>query len=184
MHSTIKAHDDVIKWKHFPRYWPFVRGIHGLPVNSPHKGQWRGALMFSLICAWMNGWVNNREAGDLRGHCAHYDVIVMLIMLTHCGLNKMIATKRTIFWNAFYTFSSTPNGSTGWQCIYIYIYHLSALYHKTIWSSHHVWRRRLLLRSCISGPAAIAILKDMGKIERYQTITLQRNANFVHIPCG
>ena len=45
------AHDDVIKWKHFPRYWPFVRGIHRSSVNSPHKGQWRGALMFSLICA-------------------------------------------------------------------------------------------------------------------------------------
>ena len=44
-------HDDVIKWKHFPRYWPFVRGIHRSPVNSPHKGQWRGALLFSLICA-------------------------------------------------------------------------------------------------------------------------------------
>ena len=44
-------HDDVIKWEHFPRYWPFVRGIHRWPVNSPHKGQWRGALMFSLICA-------------------------------------------------------------------------------------------------------------------------------------
>ena len=43
--------DDVIKWKHFPRYWPFVRGIHRWPVNSPHKGQWRGAVMFSLICA-------------------------------------------------------------------------------------------------------------------------------------
>ena len=48
----------------FPRYWPFVRGIHRPPVNSPHKGQWRGALMLSLICAWMNGWVNTREAGD------------------------------------------------------------------------------------------------------------------------
>ena len=59
-------YDDVIKWKHFPRYWPFVRGIHWSPVNSLHKGQWRGALMFSLICAWINGWVNNREAGDLR----------------------------------------------------------------------------------------------------------------------
>ena len=70
-------HDDVIKWKHFLRYWPFVRGIHRLPVNSPHKGQWRGALMFSLICAWINDWVNNREAGDLRRRRAHYDVIVM-----------------------------------------------------------------------------------------------------------
>ena len=39
--STISSHDDVIKWKHFPRNWPFVRGIHRGPVNSPHKGQWR-----------------------------------------------------------------------------------------------------------------------------------------------
>ena len=72
-------HDDVIKWKHFPRYWPFVRGIHRYPVNSAHKGQWRGALMFSLICARINGWVNTREAGDLRRYHVHYDVIVMVI---------------------------------------------------------------------------------------------------------
>ena len=68
------GHDDVIKWKHIPGYWPFVRGIHWSPVNSPHKGQWRGALIFSLIWDWINGWVNNREAGDLRRHRAHYDV--------------------------------------------------------------------------------------------------------------
>ena len=72
-------HDDVIKWKHFPRYWPFVRGIHRSPVNSPHKGQWRGALMFTLICARINGWVNNCEAGDLRRYHAHYDVTIMHI---------------------------------------------------------------------------------------------------------
>ena len=47
-------------------------------VNFPHKGQRRGALMFSLICVWINGWVNNREAGDLRRYRAHYDVIVMV----------------------------------------------------------------------------------------------------------
>ena len=69
--------DDVTKGKHFPHYWPFVWGIHRSPVNSPHKGQWRGALMFSLICAWTNSWVNNRDAGDLRRHRAHYDVTVM-----------------------------------------------------------------------------------------------------------
>ena len=73
----ISVHDDVINWKDFPRYWPFVRGIHRSPVNSPHKCQWRGALMFSVICVWINDWVNNRCAGDLRRHCAHYDVIVM-----------------------------------------------------------------------------------------------------------
>ena len=59
--DDLAPHDDVIKWKHFPRYWLFVWGIHRSPVNSSHKGQWRGALMFSLICDWINGWVNNRE---------------------------------------------------------------------------------------------------------------------------
>ena len=72
-------YDDVIKWKHFPRYWPFVRGILRSQVISLHKGRWRGTLMFSLICARINGWVNNSEAGDLRRHCAHCDVTVMKV---------------------------------------------------------------------------------------------------------
>ena len=55
-------HDDVIKWKHLPHYWPFVRGIQRSPVKTPHKGQWWGALMFSFICAWIKDWVNNRDA--------------------------------------------------------------------------------------------------------------------------
>ena len=59
-------HDDVIKWKHFPRYWPMCGEF------SAHK-----ALKCSLICAWTNGWVNNRAAGDLKRHRAHYDVTVM-----------------------------------------------------------------------------------------------------------
>ena len=70
-------HDDVIKWKHFTRYEPFVLGIHWSPVNSPHKGKWCWALMFSLICAWINVWGNNVEVGDLGRHRAHYDVTVM-----------------------------------------------------------------------------------------------------------
>ena len=74
---AVLSHDDVIKWKHFPRYWPFVREIHRSPVNFPHKGHWRGALMFTFICDRMNGLVNNREAGDSRRYLAHYDVIVM-----------------------------------------------------------------------------------------------------------
>ena len=69
--------DGVIKWKHSPRYWPFVRGIHWSAVYSHHKGQCRGALMFSLICAWISSWANNGGAGDLRRHRAHYDGIVM-----------------------------------------------------------------------------------------------------------
>ena len=80
LHSSVTpVHDDVIKWKHFPRYWPLVQGIHRSPVNSPHKGQWRRALMFSFICAWINGWVNNRETGDLRRHRTYCDFTVMSI---------------------------------------------------------------------------------------------------------
>ena len=81
-------HDDVIKWKHIPLYWPFVWGIHRSLVNSQHNGQWRGALRFSLICAWINGWANNREAGDLRRHSAHYVVTEMKY-----GLNSMTDVK-------------------------------------------------------------------------------------------
>ena len=47
--QMVYYHDDVFKWKYFPRYWPFVRGIQQWPVDSPHKGQWHGALIFSFI---------------------------------------------------------------------------------------------------------------------------------------
>ena len=76
----LSSHDDVIKWKHFPHYWPFVLGIHQSPVNSLHKGQWCRALIFTLICTWINSWVNNRKAGDLRCHHAHYDITVMIVL--------------------------------------------------------------------------------------------------------
>ena len=62
-----------------PLCWELL-GFHRSPVNFPHKGQWRGALMFSLICAWINGLVCNLGTGDLRRHSAHYDVTVMNIL--------------------------------------------------------------------------------------------------------
>ena len=71
-------HDDVIKWKHFPRYWPLC-GEFTDRRWIPHTKASDAELWwcFSLICTWINRWVNNREAGDLRRHRAHYDVIVM-----------------------------------------------------------------------------------------------------------
>ena len=69
--SLAIVHDDVIKWEHFPRYWTFVTG------RFPSKGQWRGALMFSLTCAWTNGWANNRDDGDLTCHRTYCDVTIM-----------------------------------------------------------------------------------------------------------
>ena len=69
-------------WRHqmetFSALLVLCAGNSPVPVNSPHKSQWRGALMFSLICARINDWVNKREAGDLRRHRGHYDVSVMI----------------------------------------------------------------------------------------------------------
>ena len=119
-----KIHDDVIKWKHFPRHWPFVRGSHWSPVNSPHKGQWRGALMFSLISVWIYGWVNNREAGDLRRYRAHYDVTVMIVenITNLTGIivdsvpllkNYLIGVEATIIWDkGFNSFLKNIFGTT------------------------------------------------------------------------
>ena len=117
-----EVYDDVIRWKFFRRYWPFVRGIHRSPVNSPHKGRWRGALVVSLIWTWTNNWANNREAGDFRRHRAHYDDALMwhgdgmkmisaiLILfdgnprptvefITRSDRDKMAAIYQTTFWN-------------------------------------------------------------------------------------
>ena len=71
------SHDDVIKWKHFPRYWSVV------------QGQWRGALIFSLFRSWTKDWINARDAGDLIRHRAHYDVTVMPIVNTSRRVNTM-----------------------------------------------------------------------------------------------
>ena len=54
--------DDFVKWKHFPRYWPFVRGIHRSPVISPRKGQWCGALVFSFYLR-LNKWLSKQSWG-------------------------------------------------------------------------------------------------------------------------
>ena len=67
-------HDDVIKGNYFPRYWPFVRGIHRSPANSSQRPVTRN---FPLIWAWTKSWANNGDAHDLRRHLAHYDVTVM-----------------------------------------------------------------------------------------------------------
>ena len=72
-------------------------------MNSPHKGQWRRVLMFSFACAWTNSWLNNRDAGDLRRHRAHYDVTVMtwtnmniLSVINHLEIDSDILFLHTV----------------------------------------------------------------------------------------
>ena len=89
--------------------------IYRSTVNSPHKGQWCGSLIFSLKYAWIDGWVNSREAGDLRRHHAHYDVTVMLKgmkpLLTIFSVSEILLRQKSLslttqqllcYWNDFY----------------------------------------------------------------------------------
>ena len=92
-------------WRHqmetFSALLAICAGNSPVPVNSPHKGQLHGALMFSLICVWINDWVNNREAGFFRRYRAHYDVSLIVLhgyvitwlilcgdVITHLGLHR------------------------------------------------------------------------------------------------
>ena len=97
MQTQATNHDDVIKWKHFPRYWPFVRGIHRSPVNSPHKGQWRGALMISLICALnkrlskqSRSWRFETSSRPLWRHCNMVGQRVEFIISSHVLTNEKL----------------------------------------------------------------------------------------------
>ena len=97
------CHDEMESWwrnqmETFSALLALCLGKSPVPVNSPRKGQWRGTLMFSLICAWINDWVNNRHAGDLRRHCVHYDVNVMY--------NTILTRRDTITFNVIQNVSS------------------------------------------------------------------------------
>ena len=133
------TNNDVIKWKHFPHYWSFVPRNHRSPVNSPHKGQWRGALMFSLICAWINGWLNDREAGDFRRHRIHYDVIAMPSKpSTGRGLHNML--KYNTCWVPLGMFSRNWRSSRRSTNRYI-IHDPHCVSHTCVWDwpSSHVY---------------------------------------------
>ena len=92
-------HNDIIKWKHFPRYWPFVRGIHGSPGNSPHKGQWRGDLMLSLICALnkrltklASGCWLKSPAGPLWRHSNGHEMEMLSALLALCEVRPIVTS--------------------------------------------------------------------------------------------
>ena len=88
------------------------------PLNSLHKGQWRGALMFSLTCAWMNSSVNNRKASYLRCHCAHYDVTVMCVWANE--IDKKALCDSIISW--YVLISGT------WNAVSIRLYSFNSAY--------------------------------------------------------
>ena len=84
-----------------------MRGIHRSPVNSPHRGQWRGALMFSLICTWTNGSANNLDARDLRRHCSSLHCNVFCT----CPHGSVWIYNRQIQILSFYQLMWAPKGN-------------------------------------------------------------------------
>ena len=94
------VHDDVIKWEHFPRYWPLCGEFNG-PRWIPHTKA--SDAEFSLICVWINGWVSNDEASDLRRYRAYYDHTVMHSQLCVSGYAKTfdeLYLKAQRYWNS------------------------------------------------------------------------------------
>ena len=119
-------HDDVIKWKHFPRYWPFVRGIH--------RGQMPVTRSFDvfLIYARINGWVNTGEAGDLRRHHTYYDVIVMYV-------KRHTAYRLTIPWNEEVSWSTNLNLKSELNLLFVRKFRMKLSHfdiHVTFWRAH------------------------------------------------
>ena len=159
------SHDDVIKWKHFPSNWPFGRGIHRSPVNFPHKGQWRGALMFSLICAWINDWVNNREADSLRRYRAHYDVIVT----TSVVVNTLKPGHKNQILQA--TFSNTISWTKMFTCRFkvhskLFIMAWLNKMHRWfgLWLRHGLGKLTALLTICVENPPITGSFLHIGSV--------------------
>ena len=124
----MKCTHDFCWWRHqmdtFYALLALCAGNSPVPVNSPHKGQWRGALMFSLFCVWINGWENNREACDLRRYRAHYDVIVMIIQQTCLWCGRLIVIYVCVSSSMLSRFSPTPRWNNH---AYIYCWCLTPL---------------------------------------------------------
>ena len=138
-----RVHDDVIKWNHFPCYWPFVRGIHQWPVNSHHKRQWRGALM-CLIYVWTNSWVNNGDVCDWRCYRAHYDVTVMYTnnysdAIWVVGIRPL--TMMPVMWNfGVFFVVSLHNCWTNVELLVIWHQHTRAISHVSSNMDLSVWQ--------------------------------------------
>ena len=115
------------------------------PVNSPHKGQWRGTLMFSLICVWINGWVNTREAGDLRHHRAHYDVIVMVSLLPR---DSTLSNQHFILCNYVYKYYNIRQWNKVWRNYYIGLIIYNHAPHLLIPVNHDRYLSWCLLHFC------------------------------------
>ena len=97
------------------------------PVNSPHKGQWRRTLMFSLICVWTNGWVKTRDASDLRRHHAHCCVTVNISRESNPPWTKQITKTKQCKTKQYFAYSIAFRAASSFSAeLY---FHITKSYH-------------------------------------------------------
>ena len=77
----IFSHDDAIKWKNFRATGHFA-GNSPVPGEFPVQRPVTRSFDVFFDLFWISGWVNNREAGDLRRYRAYYGAIVMWIIVS------------------------------------------------------------------------------------------------------
>ena len=119
------------------------------PVNSPKKGRWRGALMFSLICARINDWVSNREAGDLRRHSVENHVCLSYVTQREWYFASRAESRMAVSWGFdFETWYVNSNQHLWWKQtsfvgnLYFHIHilisdHLNSLQYSS-WNLHRI----------------------------------------------
>ena len=131
-------HDDVIKWKHFPRYWPFMRGTTGhrwIPLTKASDAE---LWFFSVICTWTNDSANNRDTDDLKRHCAHYDVTVMETLVTITSIIMLQAYMLTTYGTPSQTGDAYLRHTSGLSLVQIMAcsFKDSAICVQTNWKCH------------------------------------------------
>ena len=145
------SHDDAIKWKHFPRYWSFVRGIPPSQVLTRS-----GAFMFSLICAWINSWVNKQFSKQSYGS---WSEMTSHSLWRHCNVNgrggqvkPLLFMRVKLPWSTWYP-SITADDIKRWntiimQCICICICFIThVLWNADVWC--WLWIKILLSILCM-----------------------------------
>ena len=152
-YNIATGHQHILTWwRHqmetFSALLALCMGIHRWPVNSQHKGQWRGALMFSLICVWINGSVNNRETGDLRRYRAHYDVTAMDKKYTYITWNhKSLNALYTNFTTDLITFVLVELRSCNFNMDSLFQEYRPISRNRNIWCLGHSSKKKIHLRS-------------------------------------
>ena len=177
------CHDNVIKWTHLPRYWPFVRGIHRSPVDSTHRGQWRGALMFSLICARTRCFLwfapEQKVQETIETAVIYYDVTVVVWPIYVNSLRAELYAARLCFYQTRLAWSMNQGSNKKHSAVHNFaptvtkfcvMWEGQALPHDTKFSNCRceiVGRRVIFIWSLIPGSSWSGLIKAEPECHTY-----------------